>query len=84
MKKQQQESTRQREALVNTEKEKQQVEEQVAVGVNVVYEAIGLKGEDELRLPLAALAWTALAAGLSMGFSFIAEALLFSHWPDQP
>jgi len=84
MKKQQQESTRQREALVNTEKEKQQVEEQVAVGVNVVYEAIRLKGEDELRLPLAAPAWTALAAGLSMGFSSIAEALLFSHLPDQP
>ncbi|HTZ46462.1 MAG TPA: hypothetical protein VMH20_02655 [Verrucomicrobiae bacterium] len=61
---------------VTTEVEKRQAEERVAVGVNVVYEAIRQEGETELHRPAAALAWSALAAGLSMGFSFIAEALI--------
>jgi formate-nitrite transporter family protein len=66
---------------VTTPAEKKQVEERVAVGVNVVYEAIRREGEVELRRPAAALAWSALAAGLSMGFSFLAEALLGAHLP---
>jgi formate-nitrite transporter family protein len=67
---------------VTTPAEKKQVEERVAVGVNVVYEAIRLEGEVELARPAAALAWSALAAGLSMGFSFVAEALLRTHLPQ--
>jgi hypothetical protein len=70
--------------LTGAQKEKQQVQDRVAIGVNVVYEAIRLEGEEELRRTAAALAWSALAAGLSMGFSFIAEALLASHLPDRP
>jgi hypothetical protein len=61
---------------VTTSAEKKQVEERVAVGVTIVYEAIRREGEVELRRPAAAWAWSALAAGLSMGFSFLAEALL--------
>lgn len=71
-------------ASSDARKEKQQVEDRVAIGVNVVYEAIRLEGEEELQRTAAALAWSALAAGLSMGFSFIAEALLASHLPDRP
>lgn len=67
---------------ITTAAEKKQVEERVAVGVNVVYEAIRREGEVELRRPAAALAWSALAAGLSMGFSFLAEALLTAHLPN--
>jgi formate-nitrite transporter family protein len=59
---------------VTTSAEKKQVEERVAVGVTVVYEAIRREGEVELRRPAAALAWSALAAGLSMGFRF---------WPER-
>jgi formate-nitrite transporter family protein len=66
---------------VTTLAEKKQVEERVAVGVNVVYEAIRREGEVELARPAAALAWSALAAGLSMGFSFVAEALLRTRLP---
>jgi formate/nitrite transporter FocA (FNT family) len=82
-KKQAQEPAKDSQALVIEEKEKQQVEDRVAIGVNVVYEAIRLEGDDELRRPAVALAWSALAAGLSMGFSFIAEALLCAHLPDR-
>jgi formate-nitrite transporter family protein len=67
---------------VTTQAEQKQVEERVAVGVNVVYEAVRREGEVELRRPAAALAWSALAAGLSMGFSFLAEALLSAHLPQ--
>jgi formate-nitrite transporter family protein len=69
---------------ISTRTELKQVEERTAVGVNVVYEAIRREGEAELGRPAAALAWSGIAAGLSMGFSFIAEALLEGHLPDSP
>jgi len=48
----------------------------------VVYEAIRQEGEEELERNTAALVWSGLAAGLSMGFSFLMEALLSLHIPD--
>jgi formate/nitrite transporter FocA (FNT family) len=72
------------ESTITTRAEKKQVEERVAIGAHVVYEAIRREGEDELQRPATALGWSALAAGLSMGFSFIAEALLTAHLPDRP
>ena len=64
--------------------EAQKVQERVAIGAKVVYEAIRLEGEEELERSAIALAWSALAAGLSMGFSLIAEAALTSFLPDAP
>lgn len=58
------------------------VEERVSPPGEVVYEAIYREGEHELERPSRALAWSGLAAGLSMGFSFVAEALLREHLPD--
>jgi formate/nitrite transporter FocA (FNT family) len=72
------------ETTITTRVEKKQVEERVAIGAHVVYETIRREGEEELRRTPSALAWSALAAGLSMGFSFIAEGLLMAHLPDQP
>jgi formate-nitrite transporter family protein len=72
------------ESAVSTKAEKKQVEERTAIGAHVVYEAIRREGEEELHRTASALAWSALAAGLSMGFSFIAEGLLTAHLPDQP
>jgi len=54
---------------VSTRKEQKQVEERMAVGANLVYEAIRRGGDEELNRPAIALAWSGLAAGLSMGFS---------------
>ena len=48
----------------------------------VVYEAIRLEAAAELKRPLVALGWSALAAGLSMGFSLVAEALLYAYTPQ--
>ncbi len=72
------------EGPITTRTEQKQVEERTAIGANIVYEAIRREGEDELNRPPSALAWSALAAGLSMGFSFIAEGLLMAHLPDTP
>ena len=48
----------------------------------VVFEAIRHEAMDELERRNSALFWSGLAAGLSMGFSFIAEALLQSALAD--
>jgi formate-nitrite transporter family protein len=71
------------EGTISTRAEQKQVEERLALGANVVYET-RREGEDELHRPAAALAWSAFAAGLSMGFSFVAQGVLMAHLPDQP
>jgi formate/nitrite transporter FocA (FNT family) len=70
--------------VISTEREEKRVEDRVAINAHVVYESIRREGEEELARPNAALAWSALSAGLSMGISFIAEALLRAHLPNQP
>ncbi|HLZ71806.1 MAG TPA: hypothetical protein VKV26_18035 [Dehalococcoidia bacterium] len=52
--------------------EHREAEQRSAVRAPVVYKAIRREGEDELRRPARALAWSGFAAGLSMGFSLVA------------
>src|SRR5512147_2182603 len=66
------------------ERELEEVERRSAIRPHVVHEAIRKEGEDELRRPSSALAWSGFAAGLSMGFSLVGEGLLRSHLPDVP
>ena len=49
----------------------------------VVYEAIRREGEFELDREMSALVWSGFAAGLSMGFSFLMEALLTYYLPQE-
>jgi formate/nitrite transporter FocA (FNT family) len=72
------------ESPISSVAEAQKVQERVAIGAKVVYEAVRLEGEEELERHAVALAWSALAAGLSMGFSLLAEAALTSYLPDAP
>jgi len=65
-------------------REKKEAEERTTVSASVIHEAVRKQGELELERPPSALAWSGLAAGLSMGFSFAAEALLAFHLPDRP
>ena len=53
-----------------------------APSATVVFEAIRHEAVEELARSNTVLFWSGLAAGLSMGFSFIAEALLQSALPD--
>ncbi|GFO66520.1 hypothetical protein GMLC_00990 [Geomonas limicola] len=63
-------------------KDRKKIEDKEAIGAVVVHEVIRLEGEAELERPNAALAWSALASGLSMGFSLLGEGLLRAHLPD--
>ncbi|HEX6559843.1 MAG TPA: formate/nitrite transporter family protein [Longimicrobiales bacterium] len=63
-------------------KDRKRAKELQAAGAHVIYEAIKLEGERELERPALALAFSGLAAGLAMGFSFAAEALLHTYLPD--
>lgn len=65
-----------------TEKQKQEAEDRTSVSAVVVHEAVRLDGDEELNRSASALAWSGLAAGMSMGFSFVGQALLQSHLPD--
>jgi formate-nitrite transporter family protein len=67
-----------------SEAERQEAENRATVKPLVVHEAIRQAGEKELQRPISALAWSGLAAGLSMGFSFLAVALFQSHLPASP
>src|SRR3954452_13575101 len=61
-----------------------EAEEKSAPSAHVVYEAIRREGRHELERQSSSLAWSGLAAGLSMGFSFVAQGLLEHHLPDTP
>jgi formate/nitrite transporter FocA (FNT family) len=67
-----------------SEAELEEAEERSSVTVHVVHEAVRREGEEELRRSSAALAWSGLSAGLSIGFSVVLEGLLRSKLPDAP
>jgi len=67
-----------------TEKQQQEAEDRTSVSAVVVHETIRQDGEEELHRPISALAWSGFAAGMSMGFSLVAQALFLSYLPDTP
>jgi len=67
-----------------SDKEVEEAQQRSAASAVVIHEAIRLEGEQELRRSSAALFWSGLAAGLSMGFSLVTEGILRSQLPDQP
>lgn len=62
--------------------EEKKIEEAGSLDAKSTYEVIRREGLHELERPTSALAWSGLAAGLSMGFSFLVEGLLHAHLPD--
>jgi formate/nitrite transporter FocA (FNT family) len=69
---------------IHTRAEEKKVEERLAISPSVVYETIRREGEEEFDRTSSALAWSGLAAGLSMGFSLVAEAVLTAYLPHVP
>lgn len=66
------------------DREEQEVFQRIRPNAVVIHEVVRLEGESELRRSPSALAWSGLAAGLSMGFSLIGRGLLEANLPDQP
>ena len=48
----------------------------------VIHEIVREEGEAAMERTAGALIWSALAAGLSMGFSFLVQSILESALPD--
>ena len=67
-----------------THEESKSVAKRRKLRAAVVYEIIRTEGEGELARSFAALWWSALGAGLSIGFSVLAQALLRSYVPNVP
>jgi len=65
-------------------REQGEVEHKRPPRVAVLHETIRLEGEEELSRSLLALSLSALAAGLSMGFSMLARGLLHRHLGSVP
>jgi formate-nitrite transporter family protein len=65
-----------------TDKEQSEVREAQRPRAPVVYEIIRLEGERELRRPAASLWWSGVAAGISIGFSFLSQAALAAGLPQ--
>ncbi len=64
------------------EKEQRQAADRAAPGPLVIHEIVREEGETELTRSFNALAWSGLAAGLSIGFSFITQAYMQAGLPD--
>ncbi|MGI4838390.1 MAG: formate/nitrite transporter family protein [Janthinobacterium lividum] len=62
--------------------EKKEANEQQPARAAVLHEIIRSQGDHELERSFAALFWSALAAGLTMGLSLMAMGLLNSRLPD--
>lgn len=61
-----------------------EVEEHSTPSTPVIYEVVRRYGEEEMARPFASLWWSGVAAGLSISFSLLAEAVLKLHLPDEP
>lgn len=64
--------------------EEHEVEQKLPPSVQVLHEVVRIQGELEMDRTVSALAWSSLAAGLSMGFSMLVPALLQAHLPHDP
>jgi hypothetical protein len=68
--------------IANESEEKEHPEARSAPNEGGVYSAIYTEGAESIERPSSALFWSALSAGLSMGFSMVAQALIKSSLPE--
>src|SRR5664279_3323470 len=64
------------------QKEQRQAAAGAPMGALVIHEIVRDQGEEELERSFKGLAWSGIAAGLSIGFSFLAQATLQARLPD--
>jgi formate/nitrite transporter FocA (FNT family) len=65
-----------------TEDEVKDVEELATPRTPVIYEVVRRLGEEEMERPSTSLWWSGVAAGLSISFSLLAQAVLQTHLPE--
>jgi formate/nitrite transporter FocA (FNT family) len=64
------------------ERQQKQAGDRAPPGAIVIHEIVREQGQEELARSTGSLAWSGTAAGLSIGFSFIAQSTLQAHLPD--
>ncbi|MES2119247.1 MAG: formate/nitrite transporter family protein [Pseudomonadota bacterium] len=67
-----------------SDKEIREADKKSSTSAKVVHEAIRLEGTEELERPNSSIAWSGLAAGLTMGCSMLAQGILLAALPDAP
>jgi formate-nitrite transporter family protein len=67
-----------------TEREVEDIEERTVPRTPVIYEIVCRLGSEEMARPVNSLWWSGVAAGLSISFSLLAQAILTTHLPDAP
>jgi formate-nitrite transporter family protein len=67
-----------------TDREVEDIEERSVPRTPVIYEIVRRLGEEEMARPVTSLWWSGVAAGLSISFSLLAQAILRTHLPDEP
>lgn len=67
-----------------SENELRDVEELATPRTPVIYEVVRRLGEEEMARPVTSLWWSGVAAGLSISFSLLAQAILQTYLPDAP
>jgi formate/nitrite transporter FocA (FNT family) len=65
-----------------SEQEVADVEEMSSPRTPVIYEVVRRLGDEEMERPAISLWWSGVAAGLSISFSLLAQAILQAHLPD--
>jgi hypothetical protein len=75
-------SSRRREKARISEKENEDVDEMSSPRTPVIYEIVRRLGDEEMERPITSLWWSGVAAGLSISFSLLAQAILETHLPD--
>jgi len=67
-----------------SDREIEEADDRSSTTAKVVHEAIRLEGTEELERPSSSIAWSGLAAGLTMGTSMVGQGLLMAGLPDAP
>lgn len=67
-----------------TDREVTDIEEMSLPRSPVIYEVVRRLGDEEMQRPATSLWWSGVAAGLSISFSLLAQAILLTHLPDTP
>lgn len=67
-----------------SKQEVRHIETHARLRPRVIYEVVSLEGREEMDRPTTSLWWSGLAAGLSISFSLLVQAILYLHLPNAP
>lgn len=67
-----------------SDREIEEADDRSSTSAKVVHEAIRLEGTEELERHSSSVAWSGLAAGLTIGTSMLGQGLLMAALPDEP